>query len=129
MGLFSYLLKIHSLKVMNLKEQLQCFVDHRREVVIRRTMYELKKAKARAHILEGLKVAVENIDAIVELIKKSEGPAQAKSEINELIIISDIQAQAVLDMRLQRLTGLERDRIIADYEAIMKEIARLEEIL
>ena len=116
-------------KVMNLKEMLQCFIDHRREVVIRRTMYELKKAKARAHILEGLKVAVENIDAIVELIKKSEGPAQAKTSLMENYALSDIQAQAVLDMRLQRLTGLERDKIIADYEAIMKEIARLEEIL
>tara|TARA_B100001971_G_scaffold213155_1_gene245615 strand:- start:208713 stop:211169 length:2457 start_codon:yes stop_codon:yes gene_type:complete len=116
-------------KVMNLKEQLQCFIDHRREVVIRRTMYELKKAKARAHILEGLKIAVENIDAIVELIKKSEGPAQAKAGLKETYKLSDIQAQAVLDMRLQRLTGLERDKIIADYEAIMKEIARLEEIL
>ncbi|MDP7321946.1 MAG: DNA gyrase subunit A [Bacteriovoracaceae bacterium] len=116
-------------KVMNLKEQLQCFIDHRREVVIRRTMYELKKAKARAHILEGLKIAVENIDAIVELIKKSEGPAQAKSKLIDNYSMSDIQAQAVLDMRLQRLTGLERDKIIADYEAIMKEIARLEEIL
>ena len=116
-------------KVMNLREQLQCFIDHRREVVIRRTMYELKKAKARAHILEGLKVAVENIDAIVELIKKSEGPAQAKAGLMSNYELSDIQAQAVLDMRLQRLTGLERDKIIADYEAIMKEIARLEEIL
>ena len=116
-------------KVMNLKEQLQCFIDHRREVVIRRTMYELKKAKARAHILEGLKIAVENIDAIVELIKKSEGPAQAKSKLMSDYTMSATQAQAVLDMRLQRLTGLERDKIIADYEAIMKEIARLEEIL
>ena len=115
--------------VMNLKEQLQCFIDHRREVVIRRTMYELKKAKARAHILEGLKVAVENIDAIVELIKKSEGPAEAKSKLMSGYSLSEIQAQAILDMRLQRLTGLERDKIIADYEAIMKEIARLEEIL
>ncbi|MBG59625.1 MAG: DNA gyrase subunit A [Peredibacter sp.] len=116
-------------KVMNLKEQLQCFIDHRREVVIRRTMYELKKAKARAHILEGLKVAVENIDEIVELIKKSEGPSQAKSKLIDKYTLSEIQAQAILDMRLQRLTGLERDKIIADYEAIMKEIARLEEIL
>lgn len=116
-------------KVMNLKEMLQCFIEHRREVVIRRTMYELKKAKARAHILEGLKIAVENIDAIVELIKKSEGPAQAKSGLIEKYLLSDIQAQAVLDMRLQRLTGLERDKIVADYEAVMKEIARLEEIL
>lgn len=116
-------------KVMNLKEQLQCFVDHRREIIIRRTMYELKKAKARAHILEGLKTAVENIDAIVEMIKKSEGPAQAKEKLISTYSLSDIQAQAILDMRLQRLTGLERDKIIADYEAIMKEIARLEEIL
>jgi DNA gyrase subunit A len=108
---------------------LQCFIDHRREVIIRRTMYELKKAKARAHILEGLKTAVENIDAIVELIKKSEGPAQAKAGLMSTYELSDIQAQAVLDMRLQRLTGLERDKIVADYEAIMKEIARLEEIL
>lgn len=116
-------------KVMNLKEQLQCFIDHRREVTIRRTMYELKKAKARAHILEGLKIAVENIDEIVEMIKASEGPAQAKSSLIDKYTLSDIQAQAILDMRLQRLTGLERDKIIADYEAIMKEIARLEEIL
>lgn len=116
-------------KVMNIREQLQCFIDHRREVVIRRTMHELKKAKARAHILEGLKTAVENIDAIVELIKKSEGPSQAKASLIGKYSLSDIQAQAILDMRLQRLTGLERDKIIADYEAIMKEIIRLEEIL
>lgn len=116
-------------KVMNLKEQLQFFIDHRREVVIRRTTYDLKKAKARAHILEGLKIAVENIDAIVEMIKKSEGPQQAKDKLMGTFSLSDIQAQAVLDMRLQRLTGLERDKIIADYEAIMKEIEKLEAIL
>jgi DNA gyrase subunit A len=128
-GIIFLSLKDSQPKIMNLKEQLSCFVDHRREVVIRRTMYELKKAKARAHILEGLKVAVENIDEIVELIKKSEGPSQAKSKLMSEYTLSDIQAQAVLDMRLQRLTGLERDRIIADYEAIMKEIARLQAIL
>lgn len=116
-------------KVMNIKEQLQCFIDHRREVIIRRTMFELKKAKARAHILEGLKVAVENIDEIVEMIKASEGPSQAKSSLISKYTLSDIQAQAILDMRLQRLTGLERDKIIADYDAIMKEIFRLEGIL
>lgn len=116
-------------KVMDLKEQLQCFIEHRREIVIRRTTYELKKAKERAHILEGLKVAVENIDAIVEMIKKSEGPAQAKDSLMHTYSLSSIQAQAILDMRLQRLTGLERDKIIADYEAIMKEIFRLEGIL
>lgn len=116
-------------KVMNLKEMLECFIDHRREVVIRRTVYELKKAKERAHILEGLKVAVENIDEVVEIVKKSEGPADAKAKLISRFSLSDIQSQAILDMRLQRLTGLERDKIIADYEAIMKEIARLEEIL
>jgi DNA gyrase subunit A len=116
-------------KVMNLKEMLQCFIEHRREVVIRRTTYELKKAKERAHILEGLKIAVENIDAIVELVKKADGPQQAKEQLMSRFTLSAIQAQAVLDMRLQRLTGLERDKIIADYQAVMKEIARLEEIL
>lgn len=116
-------------RVMDLKDQLLCFIEHRREIVIRRTTYELKKAKERAHILEGLKIAVENIDAIVELIKKAEGPAQAKDQLMHKFTLSTIQAQAVLDMRLQRLTGLERDKIIADYEAVMKEIARLEGIL
>lgn len=116
-------------RVMDLKEQLLCFIEHRREIVIRRTTYELKKAKERAHILEGLKIAVENIDAIVELVKKAEGPAQAKDQLMHKFSLSAIQAQAVLDMRLQRLTGLERDKIIADYDAVMKEIARLEGIL
>lgn len=116
-------------KVMDLKEQLHCFIEHRREIVIRRTTYELKKARERAHILEGLKIAVENIDEIVEMIKKSEGPAQAKEQLMNRFTLSTIQAQAILDMRLQRLTGLERDKIIADYEAIMKEIGRLEGIL
>jgi DNA gyrase subunit A len=116
-------------KVMNLKEQLECFIEHRREVIIRRTTYELKKARERAHILEGLKIAVENIDAIVEMIKKSEGPHQAREQLMAGFSLSAIQAQAVLDMRLQRLTGLERDKIIADYQAVMLEIARLEGIL
>lgn len=116
-------------RVLNIKEQLHFFLDHRREVVIRRTVYELKKAKERAHILEGLKVAVDNIDEIVELVKKSEGPLQAKTKLMSNYSLSEIQAQAILDMRLQRLTGLERDKIIKDYNDIMKEIARLEMIL
>lgn len=116
-------------KVMNLKEQLSCFLDHRREVVIRRTIYELKKAKERAHILEGLKTAVENIDAIVELIKTSDGPQQARERLQTKYSLSEIQSQAILDMRLQRLTGLERDKIIAEYNETIKEIARLEGIL
>lgn len=116
-------------RILNIKDQLSFFIDHRREIVIRRTVYELKKAKERAHILEGLKIAVENIDAIVEMIKKSEGPVQAKDNLMKSYKLSDVQAQAILDMRLQRLTGLERDKIIKDYNEIMKEIARLEEIL
>ncbi|MBL7665418.1 MAG: DNA gyrase subunit A [Bacteriovoracaceae bacterium] len=116
-------------KVMNLKEQLAYFIEHRREIVIRRTTFELKKAKERAHILEGLKIAVENIDPIIELIKKSEGPNQAREKLMSNYTMSEKQAQAVLDMRLQRLTGLERDKIIADYEMVMKEIAKLEGIL
>ena len=116
-------------RILNLKDQLSFFIDHRREIVIRRTVYELKKAKERAHILEGLKIAVENIDAIVELVKKSEGPLQAKTNLMSIYKLSEIQAQAILDMRLQRLTGLERDKIVKDYNDIMKEIARLEGIL
>ena len=116
-------------KVMNLKDQLLCFIDHRREVVIRRTVYLLKKAKERAHILEGLKTAVENIDAMVELIKKSESPKEARERLIARYRLSNIQAQAILDMKLQRLTGLERDKIIADYEAIIKEIAHLKKVL
>ncbi|RLA63126.1 MAG: DNA gyrase subunit A [Epsilonproteobacteria bacterium] len=116
-------------KVMNLKEQLKCFLDHRREVVIRRTVFELKKAEARAHILEGLKVTVDNVDVIIELIKKAKGPAEAKEQLIAKYAFSEIQAQAVLDMQLRRLTGLERDKIKQDYEDIMAEITRLKSVL
>jgi len=116
-------------KVLNIKEQLLSFIDHRREVVIRRTVFELKKAKEKAHLLEGLKIAVENIDQIVELIKTSEGPAQARTGLIAEYALSEKQAQAILDLRLQRLTGLERDKIIKDYEDVIALIARLEEIL
>jgi DNA gyrase subunit A len=116
-------------KVLNIKEQLVYFIDHRKEVVIRRTLFELKKAKEKAHLLEGLKTAVENIDAVVEMIKTSEGPAQAKSKLISTYALSEKQAQAILDLRLQRLTGLERDKIIKEYEETMKLIAHLEEIL
>ncbi|MCO4794707.1 MAG: DNA gyrase subunit A [Bacteriovoracaceae bacterium] len=128
-GIIFLSIRNSSPKVMDLKEQLEAFIDHRREVVIRRTVYELRKAKEKAHILEGLKTAVENIDAIVELIKKSEGPQQARTSLMSNYKLSQIQAQAILDMRLQRLTGLERDKIVKDYDDIMKEISRLQEIL
>ena len=116
-------------KVMSLKEQLLAFIDHRIEVVIRRTLYLLKKAKEKAHILEGLKIAIENIDPIVELIKKSKEPSHAREQLIEKYSFSEIQAQAILDMRLQRLTGLERDKIISDYKKIMEEIAYFEKVL
>jgi DNA gyrase subunit A len=116
-------------KVMNLKEMLECFIDHRREVVIRRTVFELKKAKEKAHLLEGLKIAVENIDQVVEMIKTAAGPKEAKEKLRKTFELSDKQAQAILDMRLQRLTGLERDKIIKDYNEIMALIKELEGIL
>ncbi len=116
-------------RVMNIKELLQCFIDHRREVVIRRTSFELKKAKERAHILAGLKIAVENIDRMIETIKKAEGPQEARTKIMSLFSLTDQQAQAILEMRLQRLTGLERDKIIKDHQDTVSEIKRLEEIL
>ncbi len=116
-------------KVMNLKEMLNRFLDHRREIVIRRVIFELKKAREKAHLLEGLKTAVENIDEIVAMIKAAEGPSQAKTQLIDKFTLSEKQAQAILDMRLQRLTGLERDKIIKDYNDIIKEIARLEGIL
>ncbi len=116
-------------KVMNLKEQLQYFIDHRREVVVRRTNFELNKAKQKAHVLEGLKLAVENMDDIIHLIKNSEGPTDARLKLITSFELSEIQAQAILDLRLQRLTGLERDKIIKDYEEILKVIHKLESIL
>lgn len=116
-------------KVLNLRDQLLAFIDHRREVVLRRTIYDLKKAKERAHILEGLKVAVENVDAIVEMIKKSAGPEEARTRLMSSYALSEKQAQAILDLRLQRLTGLERDKIIKEYQDILAEIADLEGIL
>lgn len=116
-------------KVLNLKQMLQLFLRHRKEVVIRRTLFDLKEAERRAHILEGLKIAVENIDEIVALIKASANPEAAKMGLIARFSLSEIQAQAVLDMRLQRLTGLERDKIIAEYQEILKLIASLKEIL
>ena len=96
---------------------------------VRRTRYDLRKAEERAHILQGLKIALENLDAVIALIKASASPDEAKTGLVREFKLSEIQAQAILDMRLQRLTGLERDKIIAEYEEVLKEIARLNEIL
>src|SRR4030095_10413887 len=111
-------------KILTLKECLKHFVEHRKEVVIRRTLFDLRKAEERAHILEGLKIALENLDEVIALIKKSKNPEEAKGGLVKKFQLTEIQAQAILEMRLQRLTGLERDKIIAEYEdviALIKE--------
>ncbi len=116
-------------EVLTLKEILEYFILHRKDIVVKRTKYDLKKAEARAHILEGLKIAIDNIDAVISLIKQSKSPVEAKNGLIIKFSMTPIQAQAVLDMRLQRLTGLEREKIIDEYNAILKDIAGFREIL
>ena len=114
---------------LDLKECLVHFVDHRREVVTRRTRFELRKAEARAHILEGLLIALDNLDAVIKLIRAAPDPETAKAGLVSEFALSEVQAQAILDMRLQRLTGLERDKIRAEFEELQAEMARLRAIL
>jgi len=116
-------------QMLNLKNLIQYFVEHRHEVVVRRTQYELRKAEERAHILEGLLIALDNIDAVIKLIRASKTPEEARDGLMSNFALSEIQSRAILDMRLQRLTGLERDKIRAEYDELMKTIARLNEIL
>ncbi|MDJ0802698.1 MAG: DNA gyrase subunit A [Desulfobacterales bacterium] len=116
-------------ELLNLKELLQHFIHHRKEIVVRRTRFDLRKAEEKAHILEGYKIALDNIDAVVALIRASSSPAEAKERLIADFGLSAIQAQAILDMRLQRLTGLERDKIIEDYRQTLENIARYREIL
>ena len=116
-------------KILSLREVLDSFIDHRREIVTRRCIYELKKAEARAHILHGLKLALENLDEVIQLIKNSATPAEAKKNLISRFAFSEIQAQAILDMRLHRLTGLEQSKILEELEQILAQIARLKEIL
>jgi len=116
-------------QILSLKEILEHFIGYRREIVVRRTIYELKKAEARAHILEGLKKALEYLDDVIELIRSSSDAKEAKTRLMSDFGFSEIQAQAILDMRLQRLTGLERDKINAEYNDLIKDIARFKEIL
>jgi DNA gyrase subunit A len=115
--------------VMCLKEILEHFIVHRKEIIIRRTRFDLKKSEARAHILEGLIVALDNLDEVVSLIRGSKSPAEAKEGLIKRFALTEIQAQAILDMRLQRLTGLERDKIKSEHIEILKDIARFQEIL
>lgn len=116
-------------RVLSLKDCLKYFIDHRKDVVVRRTVYDLRKAEERAHILEGLKIALENIDEVIALIKKSKAPDEAREGLIKKFSLSALQAQAILDMRLQRLTGLERDKIIEEYKEIMALIKELKAIL
>ncbi|DAB34055.1 MAG TPA: DNA gyrase subunit A [Sulfurospirillum sp. UBA12182] len=116
-------------KVFTLMELLKLFLNHRKTVIIRRTIYELEKAKAKAHILEGLKIALDNIDAIIELIKKSADTQSAKDGLVEKFGLSEVQAGAILDMRLNRLTGLEREKIENELKALLEEIEKLSAIL
>jgi DNA gyrase subunit A len=116
-------------ELLTLKEILQHFILHRKEIILKRTRYDLKKAEARAHILEGLKVALENLEDVVNLIRNSESPGEAKTRLLDKYGLSEKQAQAILDMRLQRLTGLEREKILEEYKNVLKDIARFKQIL
>lgn len=116
-------------QVLNLREILEYFIDHRREIILRRTAFDLAKAEARAHILEGLRIALDNIDRVIALIRAAKDAASAKAKLIEELSLSPIQAQAILDMRLHRLTGLERDKILKEFKEIIKEIGRLRAII
>ncbi len=116
-------------KIMPLKTILNHFVNFRHEIVVRRTEFDLKEAEARAHILEGLKIALDNIDEIIKIIRGSKDPTQAKEGLMNGFNLSEIQSQAILDMRLQKLTGLEVDKVVAEYREVIKVIGHLRGIL
>lgn len=116
-------------QMLNLKDMIKYYVEHRHEVVTRRTEYLLKEAKKRAHILEGLLIAIDNLDAVIKLIRASATPEEARNGLIEEFKLSEIQARAILDMRLQKLTGLERDKIREEHKKLMETIADLEDIL
>ena len=116
-------------KIMPLKTVLNHFIDFRHEVVVRRTKFELKEAEARAHILEGLKIALDNIDAVIKVIRGSKDPAQAKEGLMNSFNLSELQSQAILEMRLQKLTGLEVDKVVGEYKELIKIISNLKSIL
>jgi DNA gyrase subunit A len=116
-------------RLLNLKEALKAFVDHRKEVVTRRTAYDLRKAEERLHILEGYRIALDNLDAVIALIRNAADPKTAKEGLMTNFSLSEIQAQAILDLRLQRLTGLERDKIMEEHRETVELIAKLRGIL
>lgn len=116
-------------EVLNLKQILHHFLEHRREVVVRRTAFELKKAEERAHILEGLKIALDNLDAVIALIRGSQSPDEARAGLMRQFGLTEIQATAILDMRLQRLTQLERTKLVEEYQDVLKQIEYLKSVL
>jgi DNA gyrase subunit A len=116
-------------EVLTLKQVLNHFIDHRRVVVLKRTAFDLRKAEARAHILEGLKIALDHLDRVIKLIRAAKNPAIAREKLMSELSLTEVQANAILDMKLQRLTGLERDKILKEYKDIIKEISRLRGIL
>jgi DNA gyrase subunit A len=116
-------------QLLNLKQILEAFIEHRREVVVRRTAYDLRKAEERAHILEGFKIALSHLDAVIALIRRSRSPEEARTGLMSQFRLSEIQANAILDMKLQRLTQLEREKLTQEYEEIIKRIAYLKSIL
>ena len=116
-------------RILNIKEMLHYFVEHRKDIVVRRTKYELAKAEARAHILEGLKIALDNLDAVIKTIKESKDVESARFKLMEKFKLSKLQAQAILDMKLQQLTGLERNKIEEEYLELIKLIEKLKGIL
>ena len=116
-------------KLLTLKDLIQLFVEHRHEVVIRRTRYDLRKAKERAHILEGLIIASDNIDEVIRIIRAAKTPNEAIANLMDRFNLSEIQARAIVEMRLRQLTGLMQDQLHAEYEDLMKQIAYFEEIL
>src|SRR5574342_667153 len=116
-------------EVLNLKQILHHFLEHRREVVVRRTAFELRKAEERAHILEGLKIALDNLDAVIALIRRAQSPDEARVGLMRQFTLSEVQSSAILEMRLQRLTQLERNKLIEEYKEVLKQIERLKSIL
>ena len=116
-------------EVLNLKQILSHFLDHRREVIVRRTAFELRKAEERAHILEGLKIALDNLDAVIALIRRAQSPDEARAGLMSQFGLSEIQASAILEMRLQRLTQLERQKLIEEYKEVLKQIEYLKSVL
>jgi DNA gyrase subunit A len=116
-------------KVMDIKELIRHYVEHRVEIIIRRTIYDLEAAEARAHILEGLKIALDNLDEVIKIIRASKNPQIANVELRKNFALTDIQAKAILEMRLQKLTGLERERIDGEYNGIVEKIAEYRVIL